>query len=80
MIIGVVKNPIHHDRTKHVEIHRHFIKEKIDASLIDLNYASISNQVADMLIDNLHYLCDIRGQIGDLISLINCFDDVFPHV
>ena len=25
-------NPIHHDRTKHVEVDRHFIREKIDES------------------------------------------------
>ncbi|RVX23717.1 Retrovirus-related Pol polyprotein from transposon RE1 [Vitis vinifera] len=27
--ISIAKNPVHHDRTKHVEIDRHFIKEKI---------------------------------------------------
>ena len=25
--ISIAKNPVHHDRTKHVEIDRHFIKE-----------------------------------------------------
>ena len=28
--ISIAKNPIHHDRTKHVEIDHHFIKEKIE--------------------------------------------------
>ncbi|RVX13979.1 Retrovirus-related Pol polyprotein from transposon TNT 1-94 [Vitis vinifera] len=28
--ISIAKNPVHHDRTKHVEIDRHFIKEKIE--------------------------------------------------
>lgn len=23
-------HPVHHDRTKHIEVDRHFIKEKID--------------------------------------------------
>ena len=28
--INIVNNPIQHDRTKHIEIDRHFIKEKLD--------------------------------------------------
>ena len=28
--ISIAKNPVQHDRKKHVEIERHFIKEKID--------------------------------------------------
>ena len=27
--IQIAKNPVHHDRTKHVEIDRHFIAEKV---------------------------------------------------
>lgn len=27
--INISHNPVHHDRTKHVEVDRHFIKEKI---------------------------------------------------
>ena len=32
--ISISKNPVHHDRTKHVEIDRHFIKEKIEENVI----------------------------------------------
>ena len=28
--INIAHNPVQHDRTKHVEIDRHFIKEKIE--------------------------------------------------
>ncbi|KAK3028164.1 hypothetical protein RJ639_038688 [Escallonia herrerae] len=28
--INIAKNPVHHDKTKHVEIDRHFIREKIE--------------------------------------------------
>ena len=34
--ISIAKNPVHHDRTKHVELDRHFIKEKAEAVIIDL--------------------------------------------
>ena len=36
--IDIAKNPIHHDRTKHVEIDRHFIKEKLEERIIQLTY------------------------------------------
>jgi hypothetical protein len=28
--INLVHNPVQHDRTKHIEIDRHFIREKLD--------------------------------------------------
>ena len=30
LTINIVHNPIQHDRTKHTEIDRHFIKEKLE--------------------------------------------------
>lgn len=36
--IIIVKNPVHHDRTNHIETDRHFIKEKIKTSAIYLQY------------------------------------------
>ena len=32
--IAIVKNPDHHDKTKHVEINRYFISEKIEGKVI----------------------------------------------
>ena len=32
--IEIAHNPVQHDRTKHVEIDRHFIKEKLEAEII----------------------------------------------
>lgn len=46
--INIAKNIVHHDRTKHVEIDRHFIKEKIER-VIELIYTPTRLQTADIL-------------------------------
>ena len=40
---------VHHDRTKHVEVVRHFIKEKLDGDIISIEYVPTSYQLADLL-------------------------------
>ena len=47
--ISIAKNPAHHDRTKHVELDRHFIKEKAEEGIINLIYIPTHLQVADIL-------------------------------
>ncbi|KAA0066245.1 putative mitochondrial protein [Cucumis melo var. makuwa] len=36
--ISIANNPVQHDRTKHVEIDRHFIKERLDSESICIPY------------------------------------------
>ena len=42
-------NMVQHDRTKHVEVDRHFIKEKLDIRLIDIPYVLSEEQLVDVL-------------------------------
>ena len=42
-------NPIQHDRTKHVEVDRHFIKEKVDSKILKLLFVKSESQLADIL-------------------------------
>ena len=47
--ISISENPVQHDRTKHVEVDRHFIKEKIEAKIVELPFVKSKDQLADIL-------------------------------
>ncbi len=46
--ILLANNPIYHARTKHIEVHYHFIKEKVLAKEIDLIHVNIEDKVANI--------------------------------
>jgi len=41
-------NPVYHARTKHIEVHYHFIREKVLAKEIDLIHVCTEDQVTDI--------------------------------
>ncbi|KAB2601658.1 hypothetical protein D8674_002663 [Pyrus ussuriensis x Pyrus communis] len=45
----IANNPIQHDITKHVEVDRHFIKEKLDVKLVDIPFVRTEEQLANIL-------------------------------
>ena len=47
--IDISHNPIQHDRTKHVEVDRHFIKQNLDAKIIQIPFVKSEDQLADIL-------------------------------
>ncbi len=46
--ILLVNNSVYHARTKHNEVHFHFIREKVLAKEIDLIHVNIEDQVVDI--------------------------------
>jgi len=52
----LAKNPVHHARTKHVDIlyHFDFVREIVDQGQMVLKYVSTEIIIADILTNNLH--------------------------
>ena len=51
--IQLANNPVFHARTKHIEVHYHYVQEKVLAHEIDLVYVSTHEQVADIFTQSL---------------------------
>jgi hypothetical protein len=43
-VIKLAKNPIIHERTKHVDVHCHFIRELVEDGFIKLRYYQIEDE------------------------------------
>jgi hypothetical protein len=47
--IKLSENPVFHDRSKHIEIRYHFIRDWVQRGAVKLEYISTDEQVADIL-------------------------------
>ena len=51
--ISIAYNPMQHEKTKHIKIDRHFLKEKLGNGQLKISYIPSNHQVADVLTKGL---------------------------
>lgn len=71
--ISIAHNPVQHDRTKYVEIDRHFIKEKLEAGIICMPFVPTTQQIVEILTKGL-----FRSSFEFLISKLGMTDIYAP--
>lgn len=76
--ISISLNPVQHDRTKNVEVDRHFIKEKVENGIICLAYILTKKQTADIFTKGLSHQ-NFNDLIGKL-DMINIYDPTLGGV
>ena len=48
-VIDLAKNPISHERSKHIETKFHFLKEQVNKSVIKVVYCPTESRVIDVM-------------------------------
>ena len=70
--ICISHNPVQHDKTKHIEVDRHFIKEKIEKGTICMTCIPTREQLADIFTKGFQ-----KSSFEDIIcklDMINIYD------
>jgi hypothetical protein len=64
--IALAKNPVLHDRSKHIDVKFHFLRDCVDGGQLVIEFVDTKRQLADILTKSLGRLRfqELRGMIG----------------
>ena len=68
--INLTKNPVHHSRTKHIEVKHHFIRDHVAKGDIVLNYVESKSNLADIFTKPLpeNEFSHLRRELGMCVT------------
>ena len=69
--ISLAKNPIHQQRSKHIDVRNHFLRDAVTSGIMDLSYVPFNKNVADVLTKPVSG-CKVGDLLNYLIYCVTC--------
>jgi hypothetical protein len=68
--IAMAKNPVNHERTKHIDIRYNFVRERVEDKTIVVKYLETTEMLADVLTKGLSR--DQHRKLCEAIGMTKC--------
>jgi hypothetical protein len=66
LAIALSKNPVYHERTKHIDVKHHYIRECVEDGKVEVDHVCTDDQLADILTKALGHVkfIEMRQKLG----------------